>query len=659
LHGLVPTGGEWPRLVQPEPPEDSPAMQQTPEVLGSPDAPMHEIATAPGDLPPSEIRARIAMQRGQFRHDNLLVPLAPRADQPVEVWAVSGLQLPLGRAVVYYTLDGQLPDHRSDRAPMVAAQGEWDLSAGYLTRWRAILPPQSAGTIVRYRIGGWSAPEGATQRAVPDRWAQDGQGFWFRYPPEEGITTFAYRLEDREPALPEWTRDAVIYQIFLDRFHPGTPDGRFPPDLPSQARHGGSLRGVLVALPYLAELGVTCLLLSPVCEAESYHRYDTVSLYSVDPELGGGEDLARLTAEAHAVGMRVLLDFVPSHCSWHHPAFLAARRDRDASTATWFTFEEWPDRYRSFLDSVPSLPSWNTEDPGAREHIIGSAVQWLRDYHVDGFRLDHAIAPGMDFWVAFREATRAAAPEVLTIGEATDSPDCLRRYRGRLDGILDFQLAGALRLTFATHAWDLTALDAFLDAYDLFLAEGPGRISFLDNHDMDRFLYLAENDRTRLKLAALCQFSLAPTPVIYYGTEIGMDQPAGIAAIGFGGDVLARADMPWDPREWDQDLLAFYRALTRARRDNPALRAGGRHTAWLDAAAETYAYWRTVPTPDTGGGILAAFNLGAEPRTLTVPAPGPGPYRCALSTAAQPELAWRAGLLHLGLPAATGVLIGG
>jgi glycosidase len=97
------------------------------------------------------------------------------------------------------------------------------------------------------------------------------------------------------------------------------------------------------------------------------------------------------------------------------------------------------------------------------------------------------------------------------------------------------------------------------------MASGPGRISFLDNHDMNRFLFVAGNDIERLKMAALCQFTLGAIPVIYYGTEVGMSQEM------FDGDVEARRDMPWKQDGWNLDLLSFYQALTRMRHSRPVL----------------------------------------------------------------------------------------
>ncbi len=587
----------------------------------------NDVATAPGDLPIAAVQVRFALQREQFRHDNTITPLAPGPDEAVVVEATTGEGMSLSRAAVFYTTDGSVPDAGSVSVPMEVATVDWDSFAGFLTRWRAQLPPQPAGTVVRYRIGGWrkddqrsNNPQSAIRAQLsrkstahcadgtsqpedhehirnpqsdgPDIWAHDGQGFWFRVPWPGGISTFAYLAQPRSALLPAWASEAVIYQIFVDRFRPGDTDGKFQP-AGYNVKHGGTLRGIKQALPYLGDLGVTCLWLTPVCEAPSYHRYDCTDFYKIDPMLGSEGDLRDLVQDAHALGIRVVLDFVPSHSSTKHPAFLAAQRDMKAESFSWFTFYEWPNRYRTFLDMVHSMPSFNTEDPGARAYLIGSALHWIRECGVDGYRIDHAIGPGMDFWVALRTATEAAHPESILFGEATDTPDSLRRYRGRLHGVLDFPLARALRHVFALRDWDVERFAGYLNSYERYMQTGPGRLSFIDNHDMNRFLFLAGNDTRMLKLAALCQFTLDATPIIYYGTEIGMSQEHPIERREFGGDAQARADMPWDPALWNEDLLAFYRALIRMRRDHPVLVSGKRRTLYLDPQGGVLGYVRS------------------------------------------------------------------
>src|SRR5437763_1828566 len=109
----------------------------------------NDIATAPGDLPIAAVQARFASQREQFRHDNTITPLAPGPDEPVVVEATTGEGMSLSRAAVFYTTDSSMPDASSMSVPMEAATVDWDSFAGFLMRWRAQLPPQPAGTVVR------------------------------------------------------------------------------------------------------------------------------------------------------------------------------------------------------------------------------------------------------------------------------------------------------------------------------------------------------------------------------------------------------------------------------------------------------------------------------------------------------------------------------
>ena len=536
------------------------------------------IATAPGDLPPGEVARRLDAMRDQFRHDNTIHPLAPGSPDHVTIEACSGAAVGVEEASVLYTTDGTPPHEDSPRIQMERTGVDAVPFGGIVTRWSCLVPPQPEGTVVRYRVRGYTGD----RRRI---FAQDGQGFWYRYPPEEGVTTFAYFVSDRLSA-PPWLSDSVIYHIFVDRFRRSA--GALASAVDRQAKQGGTLAGIREALAQLHDLGVNCLWLSPVGPSPSYHRYDTTDLRSVDPLLGDEADLRRLTARARAMGMRVLLDFVPSHVSLDHPAFRAACRDRQSETHDWFVFPEWPTRYRCFLEAVRTMPSINTSSAGARKHLIDAMRYWI-DCGIDGFRFDHVIGHGMDFWVEVRRTLADESPQVATIGEATDTIDAVRRYRGKLSAVLDFPLARAFRHTFATETWSLAAFDSFLGSYDEYLRDGPNRASFLDNHDMDRFLYLAGQDKDALRMATLVLLTLPPTPVIYYGTEVGMSQKTSTSNRRAGGDALAREPFPGEER-WDHDLRACFQQLIRFRKDNLEQIHGCRRRLFLDSATDLYAY---------------------------------------------------------------------
>ena len=179
---------------------------------------------------------------------------------------------------------------------MTAVAVDWRLHVGFLQNWQAEVPAQARGTAVRYRLAGWlrETPEDAP----PDLFAQDGQGFWSFLQDDSPVTTFAYYVEPDTAVGPAWMADAVIYHIFLDRYHPGNENGRFADGLHPNARHGGTLRGVTHTLPYLADLGITCIWLSPLNISHTYQRYDATDLFVVDPDLGTNDDLRDLIDQA-------------------------------------------------------------------------------------------------------------------------------------------------------------------------------------------------------------------------------------------------------------------------------------------------------------------------------------------------------------------------
>ena len=132
------------------------------------------IATAPGDIPLPMVQERIAALAYQFRHDNTIRPFAPQPGESVEIWASSGVEMPLDRAEVWFTTNGRLPDASSHKMPMTVEIVDWEAGAGYLNRWHAVLPGQLGGTAVRYKIAGPLMPRPiflpTTARAFGTRW---------------------------------------------------------------------------------------------------------------------------------------------------------------------------------------------------------------------------------------------------------------------------------------------------------------------------------------------------------------------------------------------------------------------------------------------------------------------------------------------------------
>jgi glycosidase len=327
------------------------------------------------------------------------------------------------------------------------------------------------------------------------------------------------------------------------------------------------------------------------------------------------DDVREFVDKAHERGIRLLLDFVGNHWGSKHASFQAARADRNSPYYNWYYWQNWPDQYLAYFD-LPELPKLNVDHPAVRDHLLRSVGFWLGDMGFDGLRLDHADGPSLDFWTDVRTVARAIKPDAWMIGELIRPPDQQLSYAGLFDGTLDFLLCQAMRNTFATGEMSLAGFDAFLNRHETYFPaqNAFSRPSFLDNHDMNRFLWQAGGDKRKLKLAALCQFTLGGAPIVYNGTEVGVTQGRGIHDPGSQGMEECRLPMLWG-EDQDYDLSAYFWYLSHLRRDHPALWRGRRRTLHLDSAAGTYAYVRE----DGREAVIVGLNLSEEPQTFAIP----------------------------------------
>ena len=512
-------------------------------------------------------------------------------------------------------------------------------------------------------------------------------------------------------SVPEWAQGRVFYQIFVDRFANGDPDNDvLPYEYPyidgiwanAPGAHdtctfaGGDLQGVINKLDYLKGLGIGGIYLNPVFVSPSSHKYDTQDYDAVDPHFGrivrdegplplsvAGEPsggalaryrcrrtvpenleasnglLAELIREAHARGIRVILDGVFNHCgSFHkwmdregiyageeppgaygHPEspyrdhfrFAEDAAEDDAGPPFEGEYEGWW--------GYETLPKLNYEgSPALREEILRIAKKWLSPpYDADGWRLDVAADLGhspefnASFWRSFRAAVKSVSPEKLLIAEHY-GPAADRLRGDQWDGLMNYD--GFMEPV----SWFLTGMDKHSDtkreelegdADALFagllgpmdeVQAGPVSVMMnqLSNHDHSRFMTrtngvcgrvedlgpeaASENIRPWVYMQGLMIQMVWPgMPAVYYGDEAGM--------CGFT-DPDDRRPYPWG-RE-DRELIEFHRYMIGLRGNSRALRLGS--TAVLASEPGLAAFGRF-----TAEEAYAVAVCTGEARDVTLP----------------------------------------
>lgn len=432
--------------------------------------------------------------------------------------------------------------------------------------------------------------------------------------------TFRVDVRELAPRVPAWWRDAVVYTIFVDRFRRGGTAGRWadPRAWARDRRAGGDLDGVREALPYLADLGVTALHLTPLCTAPSVHRYDAIDPTAIDPQLGGDAAFDRLVDTAHARGLRILVDVATTHVDRDFAPFREVRARGPASPYwRWFRARRWPfvagpdPGYAHYQKGQWHEPLLAVEEPEVQDAIVSWFETWARR-GADGMRVDAAADLPVPLIARIRSAVRALRRDAVVFGEVV--PACLERFvPGALDAATDFAhreaLVGWLGGAPAAQ-WESLAAARRRRGAASELALG-----FTGTHDQPRVATLVQD-------AALARLGLVPValgarvPLIYYGDEVGLAADASAGTRTFEDSWPDRQPMPWEEAAWDRETLTALRAALVLRRDHELLRTGDEE---LRAVEDDIVL---VRRRRLGDAIDIVLHRGTSQRTIDL-APGP------------------------------------
>jgi alpha-glucosidase len=515
-----------------------------------------------------------------------------------------------------------------------------DRVAGGEVWWRAEVEVRNPVTNYRFLLDGtrWLTAAGVVAHDLPD--ATD------------------FRLVAYDPP-PAWAADAVVYEIFPDRFARSPAAGsRTPPDwaiacdwarTPVVGRgpqtefqfYGGDLDGISARLDHIAALGANTVYLTPIFPAPSNHRYNASSLDVVDPLLGGDEALTRLASAVHGRGWRLLGDVTTNHTGNTHPWFTAPEKEL-------YYFSGDGD-YESWL-GVRTLPKLNWGSTVVRRRFADIMTGWLD--RLDGWRVDVANMTGRrgadaylrEVAALLRRAVVAARPDALLLAEhahdASGDLDCdgwhgTMNYAGFTRPLWSWLRAPELDLPdFLGVPGGVPNRDgpAAVATMRAFGAQRSWRSlttswNLLGSHDSTRIRTVV-GDAARGEIAAGLLLTLPGTPMIFAGDEWGLR--------GENGE-YSRTPMPWH-LEHDGVTFAYYRALVALRQAHPALRRGG--LRWAHVDTDTMVFLRETTDeailvlarrapgrPVSLAGLSAAVNIygGAPdlPPGATLPADGP------------------------------------
>ncbi|MBD5515173.1 MAG: alpha-glycosidase [Lachnospiraceae bacterium] len=385
------------------------------------------------------------------------------------------------------------------------------------------------------------------------------------------------------PETPDWVNETIWYQIFPERFCNGdpsiNPEGTLPwrnkGSVTNKEFFGGDLQGIINKLDYIQGLGVSGLYLTPINEAPTSHKYDTTDYTKIDPHFGSEETMITLVREAHNRGIRIMLDGVFNHSGQEFAPWLDVKEKGPQSEYwDWFMVNEWPFKQDggcayakqyytfAFFDSMPKL---NTNNPKVREYLIGVCENWVRNYDVDGIRLDVANEISHTFCKELRTHLKAIKPDIYILGEIWH--DAMPWLRGdEFDAVMNYPLAESIKDFWIDKSLTNEDFEYTINRCYTGYMQQTNDVLFnlLDSHDTKRLRSDVKNlDEYFQQLAVL--FTMPGSPCIYYGTEIAMEG---------GYDPDCRRCMPWeeiDAGVYDE-RIQIVRSLLQLRRTEPLLR---------------------------------------------------------------------------------------
>lgn len=448
----------------------------------------------------------------------------------------------------------------------------------------------------------------------------------------------------------------ITYEIFVQSFADSDGDGI------------GDIKGMTEKLDYLQDLGISGIWLMPINPSDSYHKYNVNDYYNIHPDYGTLDDFKKFIHEAHNRGIHVVMDLVINHSgtgiSWFREAlkdenspywdyYVWANNDdpkvqplvsedgsRRVRRSNWYRVEG--SEYSYFAHFGRSMPDLNYDNPKLQQEMFKVGKFWLKEFGVDGFRLDAAlhifpeyrVADSQAWWEYFLQEMKKVKEDVYIVGEVWANSDLVAHFLKGIPALFNFDMASnIIKSVNEENANGLTAKHK--EIIDFYKSVNPEYIdcTFLTNHDQNRILSSVGNDINKAKMAAALLFTLPGSPYIYYGEEIGM--------LGEKPDQYIREPFIWDTAsndkyrtKWEEprysldstvtpmavqaknknSMLNYYKSLINLRNQSSALTYGDLILADVSNPA-ICAFVRSSEDES----MLVIHNLSSEKQTFDLP----------------------------------------
>lgn len=408
---------------------------------------------------------------------------------------------------------------------------------------------------------------------------------------------FNHRADIVNP--PEWAKDAIIYNIFPDSFATSrryiskvATEKEFA-GLSTRGKLGGTIRGIIENVDYLKELGVNAIYINPIFAAGEYHKYDLIDYYHVDPCFGTNEEFGELVKAFHKVGIRVIIDGVFNHCGWMFFAFEdVVQNGENSRYKDWFYGLQFPVIRPEDGETYPNyecfgyerlMPKLNMANPETADYFCEVGRFWIREFDIDGWRLDVASEVNDGFWRKFHQAVKEEKADAILIGEVWESAG--HWLDGTIfDSAMNYDFRKHCKRFFAEESIDARAFDGRVTDMRMRYRRQTvyAQLNVLDTHDVSRFLSLCKENMANYKLAVVFQMTFPGMPSIFYGDEQGI---SGMIEEEY------RSPMEWNK---PHELFEFYQQLIALRRQEDALRRGDYCTVLAERGCRLYVFERSA-----------------------------------------------------------------